>query len=83
MLYPKTYKFLEYFRIKHGKKRQKILDLIAALNFKDFGFLEIIYRKFKMSTTVKGLSYNVFEIEKFKLCKRTEDKKIILNLLRN
>ena len=58
---------------REGRK-QKLADLLEVMDFKNFGIMEINFRKCLCVTSIKGVNFFYIEIQSFTRIRKMEDK---------
>jgi ABC-type uncharacterized transport system ATPase component len=64
IIFPLELKVLHFFTIRGGDAagKKNLYLMLSGLNFIDYGFIEITYRKCVVQTSVKGLDFDYIQI---------------------
>ena len=62
------------FKMRREGRKQKLADLLEVMDFKNFGIMEINFRKCLCVTSIKGVNFFYIEIQSFTRIRKMEDK---------
>ena len=73
-IFPLNPSYLHFFQKRAGGAKKNLYGLLSVLNFQDFGFLEVKFRKCIIETSVKGIYFYHIEFWSFRRLRKTQEK---------
>lgn len=74
LIFPLEANVTHFFLNKDFDARKNLYLMFKVLNFHEFGFISITYRKCIMETSVKGINFTHLEISKLNRLRKTDEK---------
>lgn len=81
LIFPLNILKLRYFQHRPGDKKVQLYHIMKNLNFIEYGFVSITFRKCIMTTSLKGINYYHYELVNRKRTRKTKEKMALLKTL--